>query len=223
MKYLALVAMLGFCLSGRAQDTIVSRYGSEVICKVEAIVDCNVQYSPLKPKRKQTSSTIPLAYVAMIKYAATGRYLVVYHQPQDPRAARKNCQFSVEKQNPPAHPFNQEQYDEYMQRARAYRIAGITMASLGPATIIAGLGTLASFTGLSNLTTFGTGIGLCVGGLCITVSGIALAIVGANVKQQAFWYRNGLIAISLPQPSYMLPTPQNNFEKGFGMRTGITF
>ncbi len=136
--------MQGKASRANGLDTLVLRTGRELTCQIEAVSDCSVQYDALRLRPGQSFANMPLAYVTMIKYATSGRYLVINHHPmQDPHAVMRNCQFTFQKQAPVA-PFSEAKYYSYLRASRACTITGLVMIGVGVTTTFAGFGVMAS-------------------------------------------------------------------------------
>lgn len=60
-------------------------------------------------------------------------------------------------------------------------------------------------------------------GVPAAVMGIASLITGSVYSKKAYWVHRKMVAVNLPQPAFILPTAQNNFEKGFALSTAVMF
>lgn len=221
MRYLGLILILGCCQVVLGQDTLMSpnyvqAYPPDTIllaanvkipARILQITALGVKYNNLASADKRVSF-IAMNKIIMIRYH-DGHVAMQIDLLEDDNGWRdRRSSFGAT-------------YDSLMHiRNKNYAI-GAGLTTTGAVAVAVGFGCLAGLT---------APIGLQISGLCIMSAGVGILVVGivelalaVKYRRAALSYRNGLVFITYPQPGFMLPTAQNNFEKGLMLHTGITF
>jgi hypothetical protein len=230
MRYLALVVMLGFCLRGWGQDTIVLADKSKILVKVLKATEYGIKYTKWEDSTG-SKHHLDLSQALKIKYS-DGRIEVfdqntgaVYwvKRPEPNTDSIEHAQQSIV-HRPEAklsQPFEVAKYDSIMHLHRALFVPGVVLITLGPVSMAVGFGLVSSITLPFPVQI--TGFVLTIVGTSALIGGIVDLALAGRFKRIAIKYKKGQAYLLVPQPDFMLPTTQNNFQKGFGVNWGLQF